>query len=255
MTGPLCAAGCGRPAHDAPVCPACGADTAAALAEVPALSGELDVTLARQAVLSDRTDGARAAETPLPYHPAASEALGELRATLVGWTRLLAEESGLELPGDEVAAMSRWLFARSGRLRHHPAGGEAAGEITAAVGRARRVIDRPAPSTHHGVCRDCETALYGRTNAYAVVCRNCGEVNDAAERRADMLTRLDNWLAPVPEIARLLAHLEVPVATSTMYDYAAQRRILAKGHTGQQPMYRIGDVLDVRFGRRHAGVR
>lgn len=249
-TEPLCAAGCGRPAHDAFVCPACGSDMTAALASIPALVGELQITLARQAVMAERSDGARAAETPLPYHYPASEAASELRAVLVGWTRLLVEEADSDLPPDEVSTMSRWLLARFERLRHHPAGGEAVDEIRDAAAQAWKVIDRPVAPTHHGTCRRCDTALYGRKHAYAVVCRECGEVNDPAERHTDMLTRLDNWLAPAPEIARLLAHLEVPVGKSTIYDYAAQRRILAKGHTGQQPMYRIGDVLDARFGRR-----
>src|SRR5690606_9602897 len=130
---------CDRPMPGSRViCGACEADIARALAAVPGLTADLDVTLARQ---TSRTTAGRSAVVPLPFDPRASEAAYVLRSTLAGWVRALRDQNpdgDDDPPDDTPPAMAAWLSQRLQRLVRHPAAPEAHGEITEAVRAAQR---------------------------------------------------------------------------------------------------------------------
>jgi hypothetical protein len=201
---------CGRPIQDtAVVCPHCGFQLDAALAEITEYRGlayDLDVTLSKQANITS-TNGAPQAEEPqakapgtlrpsqLPYHGGASRAAGELKGVLVTWARVVIAETGVGtvptfgptcrscqhrscrdirtrgLPtSDTIAGIGAWLRPHVGWLRYHEAGQEAVDEICDAVAAVRRVIDRPAERLYAGPC-DCGVDLYARLEASYVTCR------------------------------------------------------------------------------------
>src|SRR5207253_6855693 len=72
VTAPACPLD-GKPVHDqAAICAACTADLTQALAEMPALLDDLDLTLSRQTALGER-HGGRSSEKALPYDVRASD--------------------------------------------------------------------------------------------------------------------------------------------------------------------------------------
>src|SRR5690606_12537238 len=87
---------------------------------------------------AERTSGSPD-PTRLP-NPAAMEARGTIRAVLAAWCRLIAEERGVELPEDTVAAMGAYIARHAHWLAAHPAAGEASDELRElAHGRPWRV--------------------------------------------------------------------------------------------------------------------
>jgi hypothetical protein len=147
MTTPVCrVASCDRPVADGFVCARCAHDLERALGDIPAVVHQLNLTLAKQTRYADRNERG-GNEQPLPMDPQASAAASELRAHLVGWVRLVAEERGWALPEDTLDAMSRRMLHHVEWLRHHQAGHDAVEELTGDMRTARRVIDVPANRT------------------------------------------------------------------------------------------------------------
>src|SRR5690606_20494272 len=97
------------------ICGACEADIARALASVPGVCADLDVTLARQT--SRTTAGKTSAVVPLPYDPRASEAAWVLRSTLAGWVRQLQDAKPEDGPAGTPQSIAAWLTQRLQRLR------------------------------------------------------------------------------------------------------------------------------------------
>ena len=201
---------CGRPIQDtAVVCPHCGFQLDAALAELVAYQGlayDLDVTLSKQANITSANTGTQAEEpqakapgtlrpSQLPYHGGASKVAGELKTALVTWARVVINETGVGaiptfgpacrschhrscrdirtrgLPTtDTIAGVATWLRPHVGWLRYHEAGQEAVDGICDAVAAAHRVVDRTAERLYAGPC-DCGADLYARLEASYVTCR------------------------------------------------------------------------------------
>ena len=86
---PICGH-CGAPAPGATICTACERDLTAALVAVIALGPDLDVALARQAVIGDRSHTARHT-APLPYDEHASDVIRYIHDLLGDWYSAVAE--------------------------------------------------------------------------------------------------------------------------------------------------------------------
>ena len=236
---------CDRPAKAGMLCGACVAELQRALDGVPAVLGDLDVTLSRQ---TSRTGGGgRSSETALPYDARASESMWVLRNTLVGWVRVLQEAQPEEWPADTAQSMARWLSQRLGRLVRHPAAGEAHGEITAAVQRAQRVTDRPAERQFAGRCPGCGEALYAKPGASRVQCRECdADAVDVNEQWDAMLGALADQLMPAHQAADVLTRLAAPLPAATVRKWAERGRLIAHGHDAHgHGLYRVSDVRDL----------
>ena len=291
MSEVLCSVGCGKPvADDAYICPSCAFVLDDLLGEIagssgmPGLAAELDVTLARMDRLGAQVGGRTPAsiEKPLPFNAHASEKAWKLRNTLSGWVRVIAEETGADLPVDTLADMARWLRPRVGWLRHHKAGGEAVDEIEDAVKDARRAIDRKPDLWYAGPCNaaidsadacecschisgafsrpcdvpggcgmghrtdSCDAELYAHPGAYNVICRDCGTIYDVAARREWLFDALSDQLFNAAEMGRLMVYLGWGVRDSTIRGYAKKGLIGAHGMDARHnPTYRLGDVIDV----------
>lgn len=148
MTTPACPLD-GKPIHDnAAICAACGADLTQALAELPGLIDDLELTLSRQTALGQR-NGGRSSEKALPYDVRASDTLQAARVVLVGWVNVLHQE-GPELGGEwaeepwpynTLRSMAEWLYARVDRARRHEAGAEIAAEVRDLSSQMRKTSD------------------------------------------------------------------------------------------------------------------
>ena len=256
--------GCDLPAKSGYMCGACQAELQRALASVPGVLGDLDVTLSRQTSRMGR--GGHGAAVPLAFDARASEAGWVLRNTLVGWVRIMQE--GLipgigpvcldcehpscrwiayshSEPANTPQSMAAWLSRGLERLVRHPAASEAHGEITTAVRAAQRVTDRAPERQFAGRCA-CGAALYAKPGAGKVQCRDCdAEPVDVGTQLDQMRDQVRDRLAHPTAAAALLARLEIKAPESTIRRWAAQGRILAHGTDPRgRNLYRIGDILD-----------
>jgi hypothetical protein len=247
LSHPCPAEHCDRPAPGTQtICGACESDLRRALADVPDVLGDLDVTLSRQ---TSRMGHGGHGEPPLAFDERASEVGYVLRSALAGWVRQLQETEPEEWPDDTAQSMAEWLSARLQRLVRHPAAEEAHGEIVTAVRAAERVTDRPAERQFAGRCPACGEPLYAKPGASAVQCRAEGceaKPVDVHHQLDQMRDRIRDQLAHPTGASALLARLEIKAPESTIRRWAKDHRILAHG-TDQRgrSLYRIGDILDV----------
>lgn len=255
---------CGRsmPAVAA-ICGACQADLRRALAAVPDVARDLDLTLSRQ---TSKTGGGRSSVVPLVFDPRASEASYVLRSTIEAWTRAMAEgvtrrtgpacrsctHPSCRLlvysrgPGDTLAGMAGWLSAGLRRLARHPAAQEAAEEIVTAVAAAQRIVDRRPDRQFAGRC-ECGAVLYARPGASTVQCRDCdADPVQVAGQLDQMRARVRDQLAHAYGVAALLARLDIKAPESTIRRWAKQGRLISHGTDKRgRRLYRVGDVLDI----------
>lgn len=157
------------------------------------------------------------------------------------------------LPADTLTALSRWLLWRVDGLALHEAGSDAVDEITDAVTKCHRIIDRPADRWFAGPCNaeledgaECGRDLYAVAEKGNVKCTGCGAVYDIAERRTWLLAAAEDRLHDATTIARSVSWLGAsPLNAARVRQWASRGRIVAKGHDGNQPLYRIGDAIDL----------
>ena len=98
---------------------------------------ELALALTRSDRPGERTSGTR--DPGLVVNERAVEARTLIRHTLVAWCRLIAEERGIDLPRDEVAAMGDYIARHAHWLAAHPAAGDASAEMRELAVRAHRI--------------------------------------------------------------------------------------------------------------------
>ena len=148
-------------------------------------------------------------------------------------------------PDDTVAAMARWLLARTDRIRQHPGAAHIAASITTAVTRALRAIDLPPDLVFLGTCDSCQAGIYAAHGARWVTCR-CGVTCNTETRREQLLAAAHDILGTTSEISRALTSLGRPLTPSVIRGLAFRGRITARGANERgHPLYRVGDVLEV----------
>lgn len=257
---------CGRATRDAAyVCDGCGDELARALGDVPWLDEELETSISKQRGVDYRTLGGskgakKPSERPSPVQWGASEARAHLRALLVSWSLFCASEGvrhrerNDDLPADTLAAMSRWLLCRVDGLALHEIGSDAVDEITDAVARCRRMVDKPVEKWFAGPCNECKTDLFARAGSREVECSACGLVYDMGERREWLREAARDHLATATEIARaIVVWGDGPASEHLLIDRIrkwAERepRLIERGHVTvrgrERALYRVGDVMD-----------
>jgi len=130
-------------------------------------------------------------------------------------------------------------------LGRHDIGPDAVDEITDAVADCRRVIDRAPERWYAGPC-ECGADLYAKRRTGIVTCRECGHEYDVEARREWLLAEAEDRLANAATIARAVSWLGAePLTSATVRKWAQRGRLLAKGHDGRGPLYRIGDAIDL----------
>jgi hypothetical protein len=244
---------CGRPIHDtAVICRTCGEDVRTELGHVAAYHGlayDLQLAMARQSRLGAR-DGSRPTEAAVPFDSRASGVADKLKNTLVGWARIVADETGADLPADDLARIAGWLGPRIGWLRYHEDGAEAYGDVTRGVREVRRIIDRPPDKSYVGPC-DCGADLYAKIDARFAHCPGlgCGKVWPVDERRLWLLESARDVLASGMEISRALTRYAQPVTPSALRGYVHRGQLISRGERVEGSrmvmLYRLGDVLDI----------
>lgn len=254
MTDQTCR--CGRPTRDeAYFCDDCAKALSVALGEIPWVAEQLDLTITRQTRMGSGNGGRRATETPVPFHPTASEAMTNLRAVLVSWVKFCDEEGVRNqsphrgLPDDDLTSISRWLLWRVDGLSLHDIGPDAVDEITSAVAHGHRLIDRPADRQYLGHCRACdEGRLYGTRGSMWARCEVCADTTNADELKTSLLRDLDDRLCTASEIARLSTYLGLKADRETVRKrinkWVSRGRITAEASFSDEPTFRFGDIYE-----------
>jgi hypothetical protein len=240
------------------ICSRCMGGLEQALAETPAAVDELHLTLSRQTAKVGGDFVRGDSEKPLPYSTLASDALGNLRAVIVSWVKLVIEERCEEQwPVDDVTRMSRWLLQRERFewLRHHDAVLEALAEIGSAVDRARHAVDRRPDRWFAGPCGGetvngpCPEDLYASPTSTAVECRECHATYLMQERRDWLREAAHDFLGSAAEISALCRHMLGDAVSAAMIRGYAYRGLIdvhpdVKDPRGRMvPQYKVGEVL------------
>lgn len=236
-------------ADDRNVCPACAADLQQNLAEIPALVVDLDRTMAR--LRNGNSDGSKGAETPMAYDVRASEALGQIRVVLVGWTRDL-EADPWRQPVDTLPAIASWLLARIHQLLAHPAAADICTEIAEAYAQGKRAVFGPRPRTYLGPCGHstttgpCPEDIYAALGREFTTCWECGAVHAVTGRREALLATLEDRLYTAAEISDLHSHIGYAGTRTqlrTLINTWAHRGLVANhGSYDGQSLYRFGEI-------------
>lgn len=247
----------GNPLRDnQTICDSCANNLNRALGDIPWYTEELDITSARASGIDYRTwsqgDGT---DLPLVVHIGAMEARTNLHAILTSWVLFCRDEHlphqspNNSLPADNPAAMSRWLMWRLDALTRHELGPDAHNEITAAVRRCTRAIDRRQDRQYLGACTNPECgagSLYVRGNHRNAGCDLCGYEYEAAAIRDQVLAELMDRICTGAEIARLSTflglNLEREKVRKRIETWNRRGRIETHGHIDGAPTFKFGDV-------------
>lgn len=183
---------CEAAVRDAVICKTCARDVERSLAEVPWLTQQLEVTIARLTKFQEEADKTTGSPTPpVGFMPEAAEARDNMRAVFVSWCLLYADEYGtvVETSGphcgacvhpscaemrkwnnrprvaDTLEAMSRFLLPKVEHFRHHDLALSFVDEITHTVARCHAAVDTPPrPGIFVGPC--IEDDCPGEMTAY-----------------------------------------------------------------------------------------
>lgn len=252
---------CDRPSPNGTVCTSCLDALTAELRTVPALMADWQLTLTRQVRMGDGPGPiahSNADSTRLPVHLGAAEAGMDLRTVLLVWAGEIADTAGHTLDAtDSARGYARWLLRYTHHIRQHPAADQLVDEVTDAIARVRRVIDRPPEKLFFGRCgadlgddQQCVESIYGYAARNTVLCPACHTEWDIAARRAWLLEIVEDEVAYSGLLAGLVSGLGVQISSSTIRRYAKKGRIHALAVDARhRPLYRIGDVLDVCLQR------
>lgn len=252
---------CGKPTRDqAFVCDGCIGLLDSALGDVTWLTEQLDIAITKQRA-SASGGGARAVETPLPWHERASEAKGALRAQLVSWVRFCDEErvrgGNAGLPADTEHAMALWLLERTKGLALHDIGPECVDEITDSVAECRRIVFyKRRTRVYLGPCEGCEVdeeiepcpgEVYAEEHADVGTCDECDRGYTVVIKRGNLERELDDRLCTPAEIARLATFLGLDIPRERVrrqiHSWHKRKQITPGSHADNgDPMFRYGSV-------------
>jgi hypothetical protein len=223
------------------------------------LLDELDTTICGD----DKVGGAsigivvRSGDTPVVFNERASDAKRDLCNTVVGWTKLFAEDNPhLIFDVATIEQAARWMAGFPNLLAGHPAAVEMHDELRVRVRDARRAIDRPAGRAFLGICGGefegvkCDTPLHVYEGKHEARCFTCGTEWRVEDRRRAMLASLEDRVAHSGDLAAIVKRNGVSLASSTVRNYARAGKITQVGlDKKKRPLYRVGDVLDVLLKR------
>lgn len=154
-------------------------------------------------------------------------------------------------PGTPTPVLAGILIDLLDRVACSPQAAVLVREVTDAVHRARRAIDRPNDTrlflgrcgarTMHGICVE---ELYGRPWLTKVRCQVCHAEHLITDRQDQLLREADGYLGTAVEISRFLRITGRDVTPETLRGLAFRGRLPRRGtNKAGHPQYRIGDAV------------
>ena len=244
---------CSQPAPDSTICRHCQAQAAPHLRQIPWLTGQLTITLTRQARIGDR-NGPRSTETPVVFHEGASTDLAIIRELLGRWASLVSEHRAVIIDADNsLAGLSRWLLRWNGAAAQHPDAADYLTELTHATRDAQRTIDRAPDMRCLGPCDidGCEAWLYVPMHATVAYCPSpdCDAEYSVEDRRAWLLEQAVDQLLTAAQIADQLPWIAgVRIDRKLINKWSSRDQIHRydphHADKRQAPRFRVGEVVD-----------
>lgn len=232
---------------------------------LPSLLDELDTTICGDDKVTGASIGVavQSAETPLVFNERASEAKQALCNSIVGWTRVFAEENPhLRFEVATIEDATRWMVGFPNLLAGHPAAVEMFHELRERYEVARRAVDRPAARTYIGPCtslfldkdtgKTCARPLLAPDHREYVQCPGCDALYEVAKRRKEIEQRLRPVKASARLIADTLRLAGVGVNAKTIRTWCNRGLLTNHAGPGETPVHEVGQVLDVARGIRES---
>lgn len=235
---------CSRPVNDGYLCHPCSDTLRETLRVAPQWADQLGVVLARLTKYGEPS-GRRSASAPLPFNPAATEPARRLDGVLRATAAAMGAPKDVRVA--RLGYVSAWLAGNVDNLRTLPAACEWEEAISHAVERAMTVCDRPPDQWYAGTCDECGRDLYPSVEAQVVECK-CGHTWSVAARRAELLYKVRDAVAPSTAIVRALSTLGTRPVTADLLRKWRHRGLLEVRRLTKNPAtnwYRVGDVLDL----------
>lgn len=230
------------------------------------LLDELDTTICGD----DKVGGAsigivvRSGETPVVFNERASDAKQALCNTVVGWTKLFAEDNPhLIFDVTTIEQAARWMAGFPNLLAGHPAAVEMHDELRVRVRDARNCIDRPADRVYVGECgarneeknEVCDAKLFAVVGHIEVTCRVCLTVFCVGSRQRDLLVKLRSQVVTAREAERALKpFFGRMVNVKTLRTWINRGVVKNRAGVGESPKVLVADVLDLLNGRGSSSV-
>jgi hypothetical protein len=132
-------------------------------------------------------------------------------------------------------------------LAHHRDAEAAFDELEHICALVDTMIDSRPASIYAGPCDVCRRDMYAKQDADVAECKLCNITFPMAERREKLLESVADQLETAANISAAVTDLGEPVTPEVIRKWAERGRLIPKGkdHRGR-PMYRVGDVLDLR---------
>jgi hypothetical protein len=220
---------------------------------------ELDTTICRDDKIGGASIGIVVCngEQGLLFNSRASDIKEALVRAVRLWALRFAEENPhLRFDPATIEDAALWMAGFPNLLAGHHQAVAMHADIRDLVLRARRVIDRPAQKVYLGECGGmtekgpCTAALFGLQDRLGAHCFECGSDWLVDARRQTMLSGIEDKVAHSGNLAALVKANGVPLASSTVRNYARRGKIVSVGvDARKRPLYRVGDVLDVLLSR------
>lgn len=203
-------------------------------------------------------------ESPLAFNERASDVKSALCNTVVGWTKLFAEENPhLLFDVATIEEAARWMAGFPNLLAGHPAAVEMHDELRVRVRDARRCIDRPADRVFVGECgrlldetgETCKAKLFAVVGHIEVTCRECTTSFCVVDRQRDLLLKLRAQVVTAREAEKALKpFFGRSVNVKTLRTWINRGLLVNKAGPEETPKVLVADVLDLLNSRGSAGV-
>lgn len=148
----------------------------------------------------------------------------------------------------------RYIAGNVTFLSHHRDAEEAFDELEHICSLVDTAIDSRPPQVYAGPCDVCRRDMYAKEGAPDVECHLCHLTYPMEFRREYLLDKVVDQLANAATIAGAVTKLGEDVTPEDIRKWAERGRLLAKGHDHRgRPLYRVGDVLDLRKTMKRRG--
>jgi hypothetical protein len=230
------------------------------------LLDELDTTICGDDKVGGASIGVvvRSTDHSISFNERASDAKTALCNTVVGWTKLFAEDNPhLIFDVTTIEQAARWMAGFPNLLAGHPAAVEMHDELRVRVRDARRAIDRPADLVHVGVCggwneaenKRCKVNLFAIVGHIEVTCRECGTSFCVGDRQRDLLLKLRSQVVTAKQAEKALKpFFGRTLSVKTLRTWINRKVIENRAGEGQEPRVLVADVLNLLNGRGSSGV-
>lgn len=241
------------PAQGRPVlCGSCDGHVRRDLARLPGLHEALAERLIVTGRGGPAVTGTR--DVGINLNAAAVDARRDIRSRLASWARLVVEDRDVNPPAATLIGCAAFLLRHHDWLVAQMFADEYADEIAATARRSLSLVDALRPRQYGGSCDqvlddadDCPGTVLVDPERRQARCTWCGTTTTSDEHWMRVFAEVaDDWLATAAEASRLLAIRDgIELRADRVRQWASRGRVTPHGTRGRDPLYRLGDLLEL----------